>query len=318
MLPADRGAVSRGEDRSRNNTTSQEREAPRAKRPRTRHLGQILMEEEPTIPADDLFAATDGNHAPASLASSIDDVVTMARLDVTSVAAESAVLKPVVAVQAGPHRDSRLDLRKAKISKRWRDKYALLARYVAEHGDARVPRDLDTATYRKLGVWVNSQRMAYRAEKLRAQGKVPKTANRINAIQIELLNKLNFLWSGSIHRQSWASKFAQLKRFIAEHGHARVPVRCSAPEYSGLGQWVMTMRRAFRMEKLRQQGKQPKSSDRISKDQIAMLDSVGFKWSIDRGARRGQCDTECESGRGRVQVTAMQSRSDTLHSSSDL
>lgn len=170
----------------------------------------------------------------------------------------------------------------SSIPRRWEIKFQLLQKYVEEHGNARVLRDLDTATYPKLGVWVNSQRMARRAELQRACGQIPKCLNRINDEQVAKLDGIGFLWSGESHAVAWEQKFEMLRSFIREYKHARVPARLSVPRYRGLGQWVMAMRRAYRMEQMRSRGQPPTSSDRIAPEQIARLDSVGFLWSVGR------------------------------------
>ena len=78
---------------------------------------------------------------------------------------------------------------------------------------------------------------------------------------------------------AWERKFQVLQKFIAARGHARVPQNLNSKEYPGLGVWVNNKRAAYRNEKLRAQGQQPKSTARISAAQIARLESVGFEWS---------------------------------------
>ena len=48
--------------------------------------------------------------------------------------------------------------------------------------------------------------------------------------------------------------------------------------YPGLGVWVNNKRAAYRNEKLRAAGQKPKSTARISPEQIKRLESIGFEW----------------------------------------
>lgn len=77
---------------------------------------------------------------------------------------------------------------------RWETNFTRLIRYIAEHGNARVPQSFHSADYPKLGKWVSRQRDAYRNEQLRASGTEPKRSERIDESQIARLNALNFEW----------------------------------------------------------------------------------------------------------------------------
>lgn len=133
----------------------------------------------------------------------------------------------------------------------WDAKFNLLQQYVLEHGNARVPRSLDTPQYPKLGNWVSHQRQAYRNEKIRAAGGEPRQTQVISSAQIAKMEALGFEWSG-LRKWDWEAKFSLLRQYIAEHGHARVPQGYDTPQYPKLGSWVLAQRQAYRSEKVRQ------------------------------------------------------------------
>jgi hypothetical protein len=76
--------------------------------------------------------------------------------------------------------------------------------------------------------------------------------------------------------KSWEAHFAQLCKFVGEHGHARVPWRHT--EHAGLGRFVTRAREAYQADLDRRAGRVPKSACRITTDQIRRLESVGFEW----------------------------------------
>jgi hypothetical protein len=76
--------------------------------------------------------------------------------------------------------------------------------------------------------------------------------------------------------KSWEAHFAQLCKFVDEHGHARVPWRHT--EHAGLGRFVTRAREAYQADLDRRAGRVPKSACRITTDQIRRLESVGFEW----------------------------------------
>ena len=79
---------------------------------------------------------------------------------------------------------------------------------------------------RKLGLWASRQRQHYK--KLLNSEKTPMTEERVR-----LLNNIGFEWdaSGSI----WETRFDELKEFVEEFGHSRVPLRY--PRNRPLGTW---------------------------------------------------------------------------------
>jgi hypothetical protein len=65
--------------------------------------------------------------------------------------------------------------------------------------------------------------------------------NRISPMQIEKLEGIGFEW-GRVKQTAWDKTFEVLKRFVAKHGHARVPDNLDTDEYPLLGHWACTQR----------------------------------------------------------------------------
>lgn len=83
----------------------------------------------------------------------------------------------------------------------------------------------------------------------------------------------------------WNAKFQCMQRFVVEHGHALAPYNLDTEEYPRLGAWVNAQRTAYKYEKLRARGVEPRGNQRISAHQIEQLECIGFQWSAAKDAR---------------------------------
>jgi hypothetical protein len=136
-----------------------------------------------------------------------------------------------------------------KLEEQWNEKYRLLQQYHAEHGDCLVPMDYMTLeTKRMLGGWVQRQRAEHAAGKLRKD----------RLIRLESLDfSFRALPDESIVAQ-WNRMLDRLTAYRQSHGDCLVPY--DEPE---LGSWVNSLR---------------KRRDRLSADQRAALEALGFIW----------------------------------------
>jgi hypothetical protein len=145
---------------------------------------------------------------------------------------------------------------------KWKRRFEELERYKEVHGDCNVPsndhRDRIAELYpdiKALSQWVATQRTQYRFLK---QGK-PTWLTRD---RIQLLEGLGFVWSLGPEVLKFEQRVDQLKEYLTENGH------CNVPQKQGpLGEWVMHMRKLYREQ-------------RLSADRIAILEELGFQWSL--------------------------------------
>ncbi len=92
-----------------------------------------------------------------------------------------------------------------------------------------------------LGWWVRKQRRAYVGEQDREAGRPPCCTHRISPARIRRLHQIGFEWT--VKHDVWDERFAALRQFVQQHGHARVPAKF--PEDPALGMWVDSQRRAY-------------------------------------------------------------------------
>jgi hypothetical protein len=89
---------------------------------------------------------------------------------------------------------------------------------------------------------------------------------------------VGFVWDP--HKHHWDEMFKVLCKYIQKHGHAKVPESANASTgFPGLGRWVSRQRTARQHMDLLAAGRKPKSNSRISPEQVARLDKMGFEWT---------------------------------------
>ena len=108
----------------------------------------------------------------------------------------------------------------------WEEGFGHLQRFVATEGHARVPFKHTTTDGHKLGGWVGSQRA---------------NKGRLSQKRRARLEELEG-WVWDLREARWEEGFAQLQRYVATEGHARVPAKHRTPNGNKLGSWVNTQR----------------------------------------------------------------------------
>ncbi len=111
---------------------------------------------------------------------------------------------------------------------RWEIGFFYLKSFAAEKGHSRVSSKYETPDRYKLGLWAIKQRID--------KNDLPKEKRE----QLETLPG----WSWDLLIFAWEEGFDCLKNFIAQEGHAKVPVSYETSDGYRLGQWVSVQRKA--------------------------------------------------------------------------
>ncbi len=112
----------------------------------------------------------------------------------------------------------------------WEEGFQHLLNYVAEHGDARVPKTCIVDGYR-LGQWVGVQRSGNN------KGTLPLERRR----RLRRASGLELGWENRLRGRKVSAK---LLEFVDAHKHRRVPQLYSAGRFR-LGTWVTLQRKAY-------------------------------------------------------------------------
>ena len=128
----------------------------------------------------------------------------------------------------------------------WENQYNKLIAFYEENRNSNVPTCFKQD--KSLAMWVRTQRKAY-------------INGLISNDKISRLEKIEFSWE--INNKKWESAFEKLKQYKQEFGNCNVPCEKIYKDFK-LGSWVNEMR---------------KKGEKISKDRIQKLNSMGFIWS---------------------------------------
>ena len=116
----------------------------------------------------------------------------------------------------------------------WEAGFSHLERFATREGHTRVPASCVEDGYR-LGQWVKTQRVTYRAGRLSGE----------RAARLEALPG----WNWDPFDTDWENGFSHLEWFATREGHTRVPASCVEGGYR-LGQWARVQRRVYRKGQL--------------------------------------------------------------------
>jgi hypothetical protein len=129
----------------------------------------------------------------------------------------------------------------------WEKMFLELVEYNKIYGNCLVPKK--KTIYKKLGIWVGTQRQSY-------------SKNKLSPDQVDKLNSLEFDWNP--FKTNWEKMYEELKAFQQVHGHYRVPQSYS--QCKSLGLWVSRQRKLY-------------SQAKLSANYVTLLNSLQFEWN---------------------------------------
>jgi hypothetical protein len=145
----------------------------------------------------------------------------------------------------------------------WSIRFKEVKQFVERHDHCMIPHDYPAN--QALARWAKRQRYQYKLF-LVGSNKSSMTEERLLALE-----DLEFCWDA--HTTQWQERFLELRAFVSDEGHANVPTQYSKNRQ--LATWVKCQRRQHKLWK---------AGDRanITEDRMQLLESVGFKWVIER------------------------------------
>ncbi|KAL9178962.1 hypothetical protein ACHAXT_011935 [Thalassiosira profunda] len=134
---------------------------------------------------------------------------------------------------------------------KWDKRFRELVEYKEQNGDLNVPDGYEASP--DLGKWVKRQRKFHRETGLKEE-------------KLERLQGIGFNFGGPKQKKRpWMEQYQALKEFYEENGHVNLPVQY-APN-PPLYYWIGTQ-------------KQAKKKGKLSEDKIALMEEIGFDWSV--------------------------------------
>eukprot|EP00978_Attheya_sp_CCMP212_P019182 scaffold53451_cov41-Attheya_sp.AAC.1 len=141
--------------------------------------------------------------------------------------------------------------------KRWNEMYQKLVDFQQAHGHMRVSYSDD----RQLYCWVRQQKLEYEKFTNDQPSRMsPKKMKQLHDLGMEFTMR---------EKLPWEQRFEELTKYLAEHGHTRVP------RTSSLGSWVKRQR--YVMNKI----VDGKGADyTLTQERIDKLNGIGFEWML--------------------------------------
>lgn len=138
----------------------------------------------------------------------------------------------------------------------WEKSYAAAVQFYLENGSLEIPVKYVTPDGMALGVWLGSQRAAYK------EGTLTES-------QIEKLEALGVDWTNRNDRK-WQTAYEAAVRYYNAHGNIDVPTEYIDEDGVLLGKWVSRQRYAWQNPE--------RSSARVTPERKALLDKLGMNW----------------------------------------
>ena len=138
----------------------------------------------------------------------------------------------------------------------WEQSYCAAVQYWLDHGTLEVPVKYTTPEGVALGVWLGSQRAAYKA-------------GTIKPVQKAWLEALDVDWTNRNDRK-WQAAYDAAARYYQAHGDLNVPSEYVTPDGVLLGKWVARQRYAYLNP--------DRSSARVTPERKTLLDKLGMVW----------------------------------------
>ena len=138
----------------------------------------------------------------------------------------------------------------------WEQSYCAAVQYWLDHGTLEVPVKYTTPEGVALGVWLGSQRAAYKAGTIK-----PVQKAWLEALDVDGTNR---------NDRKWQAAYDAAARYYQAHGDLNVPSEYIDPDGVLLGKWVSRQRYAWQNP--------DRSSARLTPERKALLDQLGMVW----------------------------------------
>ena len=165
----------------------------------------------------------------------------------------------------------------------WEKSYAAAVQYYLENHTLEIPVKYVTPDGMALGVWLGSQRAAYKEDVL-------------TDAQIEKLEALGVDWTNRNDRK-WQTAYEAAVKYHAAHGNLDVSTEYIDEDGILLGKWVSRQRYAWQNPE--------RSSARVTPERKALLDELGMNWEkTDSWQHRYELAVEYKKEHGSLAVPA--------------
>ncbi len=144
-----------------------------------------------------------------------------------------------------------------KHEKNWEENYKLAEAYYKDNGNLQIPQNY-VINGKKLGKWINTQRLQYNL------GKLSKD-------RIDKLNAIGMIWKINCNKR-WEEKYKLAAEYYKKQEHLKIP-RDFQVDGVKLGIWISEQRVQYK-------------KGNLSKDRVDKLNAIGMVWNPKIGGRK--------------------------------
>ena len=135
----------------------------------------------------------------------------------------------------------------------WEEKFELAKEYYEAQKNLLVPSDYETENGVKLGVWIRTQRAAYKG----------KRRVELTEEQIAKLEEIGMIWDP--HQVNWEEKYQLAKEYYKGQGDLLILKNYETENGVRLGKWISKQRVEYKKKKL-------------TEERIKKLEEIGMVW----------------------------------------
>ncbi len=184
-----------------------------------------------------------------------------------SQAAEPKDIKPLHPDQAKKLCSIGITPGMTKTERSWRQQYGEAEAFFREHGNLVIPKRYTAGNGKKLGVWLQHQRINHRS-------------GQLSGWQVMMLDGIGMVWEFD---DPWENGFRHAEEYFRENSNLAVPNQYVCMDGYRLGKWISNQRCSY--------GSSGTVNKRLTKEQVRRLEAIGMVWSAKAGRRSGKNET---------------------------
>lgn len=155
--------------------------------------------------------------------------------------------------------DTRAEKLKEFQEQSWNTMYEVAKAYYVTHGDLAVPSNYVTSDGKRLGPWINNQRLIRNGKK----------SGKLDEDRIRRLDAIGMSWV-DLGEERWNRNFRALKAYYDQHGDLDVPQTYITSDGLHLGQFVKNLR--FHRD--------TKYRKCLTPSRVILLTEMGMIWDV--------------------------------------
>ena len=163
--------------------------------------------------------------------------------------------------------------------------YEKAVEYYHQYGNLLVPTRYVCEDGKKLGIWIQNQREAYKNRTIPKE-KRTNTFSPLTDEQVKLLENIGMMWPVR-NRQDhykrkyvkWMTNYKKAREYYQKYGNLLVSDKYTCEDKTKLGKWIANQRIAYKNRFIPQE-KRKNTISPLTDEQVKLLEEIGMIWSV--------------------------------------